>query len=548
MRKSSKLTIVVAALSAAVMSLSACGASSDDGSANGGADPIMTVYGCEPQNPLIPTNVNEVCGGNPIDLLFAKLVAFDSEGEPQNEVAKEIKASDGNKKYTITLNDGWKFSDGTDVTSESFTKAWSYGANVTNAQLSTSFFQNIAGYDDLQKDGVASDAQLSGLKVIDDTTFTVDLKEPSSVFPVMVGYTAFAPMPDSFYDDPAAFGEKPVGNGPYTFKSWTHNQSIKLVKNADYKGVAPAKNGGVTFKMYTDTEPAYADIQGGQLDALEQIPPSALKTFESDSSVQAYNKPGSVTRWLTFPANLKHFELGTPEGNLRRQAVSMAINREQIVDKVLSGTATAAVDFISPAIPGYSDSLKGNGVLKYNEDKAKDLWEQANAISPWTDSDKVEFAYNTDGGQKAIYDAIANQVKNALGINSVTRPVPTFSEFRKNITDRKMDAIFRTGWQPDYPSAENYLNPLFSSAAADGRGSNDGDFKNPDFDALLAKAAGAATEDEAIEDYQAAEEMLFEQLPSVPLYYENAAGVAAQGVKGFAMNWKNLPIYQELTK
>lgn len=138
MRKSSKLTIVVAALSAAVMSLSACGASSDDGSANGGADPIISVYGCEPQNPLIPTNVNEVCGGNPIDLLFAKLVAFDSEGEPQNEVAKEIKASDGNKKYTITLNDGWKFSDGTDVTSESFTKAWSYGANVTNAQLSTS--------------------------------------------------------------------------------------------------------------------------------------------------------------------------------------------------------------------------------------------------------------------------------------------------------------------------------------------------------------------------------------------------------------------------
>ncbi|MCI1936388.1 MAG: ABC transporter substrate-binding protein, partial [Bifidobacteriaceae bacterium] len=158
MQKSSKLTVVVAALSAAVMSLSACGGSSDtastDTSTSGNTDQVMSVYGCEPANPLIPTNTNEVCGGNPIDLLFAKLVAYDDKGKTENEVAKEIKASDENKKFTITLNDGWKFTDGTAVTAESFTKAWSYGANVSNAQLSSSFFQNIVGFSDLQKKGV----------------------------------------------------------------------------------------------------------------------------------------------------------------------------------------------------------------------------------------------------------------------------------------------------------------------------------------------------------------------------------------------------------
>jgi oligopeptide transport system substrate-binding protein len=300
--------------------------------------------------------------------------------------------------------------------------------------------------------------------------------------------------------------------------------------------------------MYTDTEPAYADIQGGQLDALESIPSSATKTFQTDSSVQAYNKPGSAYYSFTFPAKLKHFVLGTKEGTLRRKAISMSINREQLCSKVLGGIGTPAVDYISPVIPGYSDSLTGNSVLKYNPTEAKKLWAEANKISPWTSSDKVEFAYNVDGGQKPIFDAVANYVKNTLNIDSTSKSVATFSEFRQTITQRKMNAIFRTGWQADYPSAEDYLSPLFSSSAADGNGSNDGDYKNPKFDALLTKAAGEATETAANKDYQSAEELLLQDLPAVPLYYSNAAGVAAKGVSGFKMNWKNLPVYQELVK
>jgi oligopeptide transport system substrate-binding protein len=111
-----------------------------------------------------------------------------------------------------------------------------------------------------------------------------------------------------------------------------------------------------------------------------------------------------------------------------------------------------------------------------------------------------------------------------------------------------MKSAFRTGWQPDYPSAENYLKPLYSSSAADGNGSNDGDYKNSAFDALISKAASSTSEDDANKDYQAAQELLLKDLPAVPLYYSNANGVAAKGVKGFTMNWKNLPVYQDLTK
>ena len=538
-----KTLTVMVACGALVLPLAACGSSS----AGGSDDNIVRVYGCEPQNPLIPTDTNEVCGGNPETLLFSELIGFDAKGNPKNEVADSIEANDDNTEYTIKLKKGWKFTDGTEVKAENFTRAWSYGANAKNAQLGASFFAPIQGFEDLQKDGLKGDEQLSGLTVVDDYTFTVKLNAPSSVFKTMLGYSGYAPLPDSFFDDPKAFGENPVGNGAYKFDSWDHNQSIKLSKNPDYKGSFPAKNDGVWFMVYTDPQPAYADVEAGNLDSMDTVPTSALSTFESDDQVQAVNEPGNVSQSFTFAANQKHFSLDD-EGRLRRAAVSMAIDREQIIDKVSNGTNTPAVDFTAPLIPGYSESVPGNEVLQYNPDKAKELWEQANQIAPWGDDESFDIAYNADGGGKDIYDAICNSIHNTLGIKSQATPYPTFSEMRDDITDRKITTAFRSGWQPDYPSAYSYLYSLYDSESADGKGSNDGDYKSPEFDALIDKANTESSDDAAKQDYQQAQEILFKDLPAVPLWYANNKGVAAKNIKGFTLTWQGIEDYRNMTK
>ena len=545
-----KKALAFAAMACSVaMLLSACGGSnSNAASGDTAGSNIITAYNSEPQNPLIPGNTNETGGGKPVDLLFSRLVSFDKDGKASNEVAESITPNDDATQYTIKIKSGWKFTDGTPVTAESFTKAWSYVANAKNAQKCSSFFSAIAGYDDLQKDGLKGDEQLSGLKVVDDTTFTVDLNQSDSVFPIKVGYSAFAPLPESFYKDPKAFGESPVSDGPYKFDSWDHDKEIKLVKNPDYKGNRKVNNDGVTFKIYTDANAAYADVQAGNLDVMDTVPSADSKTFESDSSVVPYNKAGSVIQTFTIPSDLEHWKTSTEEGQLRRQALSMAIDRQAICDKVLNGLGTPAVEFTSPKTPGYSDSLKGNENLKYNKKKAKELWEKANAISPWTSDDKLTFSYNADGGAKPIFEAVVNSVKNTLDIDVTTNPVPTFQEFRNDVTGRKMTGAFRTAWQPDYPSPENYLYQLYSSDAADGNGSNDGDYKNSEFDDLCSKAAAAQTTDEANKLYQQAQEILLNDLPAIPLYYSNANGVAASGVKNFVMNWQNVPVYNEISK
>ena len=531
-----------AALAAATM-LSGCGSTGGD-AAKTATDNIISIAASEPQNPLVPGNTLETGGGQVNDVLFSGLVGFKADGTAVNEVADKITPNADNTKFDVTLKSGWKFTDGTPVTSESFTKAWSYTANLKNGQLCASYLAMIKGYDDLQKDGLKGDEQLSGLTVTDDTHFSVELNESSAVFPVILGYSGYYPLPESFYKDPKAFGESPVSDGPYKFKSWKHNADIVLEKNPDYNGNFKAKNDGLDFKIYTSADSSYADVQSGNLDVSANIPPSALKSFQKNTKMNNYSKAGSGTATFTIPQSLEHF--GGEEGVLRRQAISMAIDRKQITEKVLNNTATPAKEFSSPMTSGYSDSLKGNENLTFDASKAKELWAKADAISKFTGT--FTLSYNADGDAKSLYDAMANQLKNNLGIDAATNPVPTFQEFRDEVTKRQLKGGVKGGWQADYPTIENYLAPIYATSAADGHGANDGDYKNPKFDALLDEAAKASSVDEANKYYQQAEEILLNDLPGIPLYNSNAYAVFGKNVKHAEPNWNGVPVFHELTK
>jgi oligopeptide transport system substrate-binding protein len=530
------VTLVVAA----GLILAGCGGGGDDA---GDSSAVISVYGTNPQNPLIPTATNEVGGGDPIQNLYSGLVAYNADGSTVNEVAESIEPDDENKVWTVKLKD-WKFTDGSPVTAESFVRAWNYGADAENKHLNNYFFYPIEGTDDL---GTTKGGKgISGLKVIDDKTFTITLKQPESDFPLRLGYSAYFPTPDAAFGPDGKYtkeyGEKPIGNGPYMLSKtgWERNKQIAMVPNPDYNGAHKPKNGGLTFKFYTTPDAAYSDVQAGNLDVSDEVPPSALQTFETDKSVSAYNEPGSNITTLLIPERLPHFD--GEEGNLRKRAISMAINRPEINEKIFNGTRTPAKDFTSPVLDGWTEDVEGNEVLEYNPEEAKRLWAQANDISEW--DGKFVLATNIDGaGNKEFAEAVANQVKNTLGIDASMKPYPTFDEFREVITKRTIKTAFRTAWQADYPSMLNYLGPLYGTGA----GSNDGDYSNKEFDKLVADAASAEGEDRyrLIGEAQA---VLFKDLPVIPLWYQNAVAVTPTDVKGFQFTWQQKPDYYKLTK
>ena len=508
--------------------------SSASGAAAGSSTAVITTNGSEPQNPLIPANTNETGGGKILDLIFAGLVYYDAEGATHMEMAESIEPNEDASVWTVKLKKGQKFSDGTEVQAHNFIEAWKMGAK--EAMLSSYFYAPIQGADD---EGAGD---LTGLEEIDDYTFTIALKEPTADWSQRLGYSAYVPLPDSTLADPATGGEKPIGNGPYMVaeNGWEHNAQIKLIPNPEYKGDNVAKNGGVNIIFYASQDAAYQDLLGHNLDVLDAIPDSAFATYESELEGRSANQAAAIFQSFAIPMKLEHFS--GDEGKLRRQALSYAIDRDTITETIFSGTRTPAKDFTSPVVDGYNDAVPGSEVLSYNPEKAKELWAEADKISPW--SGTFTIGYNSDGGHQAWVDAVANSIKNTLGIDAVGNPYPDFKSLRTEVTNRTITGAFRTGWQADYPGKYNFLAPLYGTGA----GSNDTDYSNADFDGLLTKSASAPSVEESNKLLDQAQEILFKDLPVIPLWYSNVVGGWAPTVDNVVFNWKSVPVYQNITK
>ncbi|MGA8544237.1 MAG: ABC transporter substrate-binding protein [Mycobacterium sp.] len=498
----------------------------------------------EPQNPLIPTNTNDSNGGRIIDRLFAGLMSYDANGKAELEVAQSIDTTD-DVNYRITLKPGWTFSDATPVTAHSFVDAWNYGALATNAQLQQSFFSPIAGFDDVATAKPTATTML-GLHVVDDHVFTVRLKAPTIDFKLRLGFSPFYPLPDAALKDMTTFGQHPIGNGPYKFAdapggaAWQHNVKLDLVPNPGYHGIRLAQNKGLRFVFYANLDTAYADLLSSNLDVLDTIPSSLLSVYRRDLGDRYVSAPAAANQTLDTPLRLPHF--GGEEGRLRRLAISAAINRSQICRQIYAGARAPAREFTASSLPGFDPHIDGNDALDFDPDRARRLWSQADAISKW--SGRYAIAYNADGGHQEWVDAVANSIKNILDIDAVGAPQPTFATFRTQITTRRIATAFRAGWQGDFPSMLEFLEPLFVTGA----GANDVGYSNPQFDAAVAAAEAAPDLPQSFDLATAAQRILLRDMPVVPLWYTVSVAGTSAAVSHVALTWNGLPDYEHIVK
>src|SRR5699024_5531036 len=175
----------------------------------------------------------------------------------------------------------------------------------------------------------------------------------------------------------------------------------------------------------------------------------------------------------------------------------------------------------------------------------KKLWEEAEGITPF--EGPLTLAYNADGPHADWVEAVCNSLINVLGIEAKPTPFPAFGEMREQIRNRDLEGTGRSGWQADYPSAHNFLGPLYGSSAADGKGSNDGDYKNPEFDQLLADGLAADSEDEAIALWQEAEALLMRDLPVVPRWDLRTICGDSPLVSAVDSGGDPVPLYHQIT-
>ncbi|GGU08884.1 peptide ABC transporter substrate-binding protein [Streptomyces violascens] len=529
----------VAGAAIIALAATACGGG-DKGSdgAQGAVDPngIFSVELGEPENTLVPSNTQESNGSLAVNSIFSQLVDYDAQGKLTMVNAESVTSSDS-KLWTVKLKKDWKFHDGTPVTANSYVNAWNWAANVNNAQLNSSWFDAIKGYTDVhpaEKGAKPTADKMSGLKVVDDTTFTIELNAPLPYFAYKLGYTAYSPLPDSFFKDPKAAGEHPIGNGPYKFESWDHKKQIKVVRYDDYKGPDKAKNGGVIFKNYTTLEVAYQDLKANNVDVLRQIGPKDLPLYRQDLGKRAVDKPYSAIQTIAFAFYTDQWKNANPKV---LQGLSMAIDRNTITKTVLNGTREPADGWVAKGVLGYQPDAAGD-ITKYDPAKAKQLIQDGGGVP----GNQVSIQYNSDGGHKEWVDAVCNSITQATGVKCVGDGKADFQADLQARKGKQVKSLYRSGWVLDYPVNANFISDLFRTDA----GGNQGGFSNKALDEKIAKADSAASLDDSVKQYQAVEKDLVNYMPSIPLWYYKVNAGYSTKVSDVDYNQQGDPVLTDI--
>ncbi|MEU5615115.1 ABC transporter substrate-binding protein [Streptomyces sparsogenes] len=503
---------------AAIVALAATACGGDGGSDSGNndmnkgaADPngILTAQLSEPQNPLQPANQKESQGSRVIRQVFSQLVGYEpGTGKLTYVNAESVTPNKDSSVWTVKLKPGWTFHNGEKVTAKSYVDAWNWAANTKNNQTNSSWFQDIKGYEDVHPaKGDPKSDKMSGLKVVNDNEFKIELAGPVSYFAYKLGYDVWSPLPSEFYKDPKAFGEHPIGNGPYKFVSWDHKKLIKVRAFKDYKGPDKPKNGGIDFKNYTTADAAYSDLRSNNLDWIEQVPTTALTNYKSDLGKRAIDQEYSAVQSIVPAFYTKQFKDIDPKVI---QGLSMAIDRDTITKTVLHGSRTPADSYVARGVLGYkAGALKEQ--VTYDPKKAKALIKEGGGVP----GNKISIQYNADQDHKPWVDAVCNSIRKATGVDCVGDSKPDFQADLNARDKHQVKSMYRGGWVLDYPVNSNFMRDLYGTTAA----GNTSGYSNKEFDKLSSQADKAATLDETVKLYQQAEQVLAKDMPSIPLWF-----------------------------
>ncbi|MGI5214775.1 peptide ABC transporter substrate-binding protein [Plantactinospora sp. CA-290183] len=503
-----------AAALAAALGATACGGGSGDSGTTDGGD-VVRIGIAEPRH-LVPSNATESAGAQVLAALYTPLVEFDADKRPYEVAAESIESAD-NRVWTVKLKDGFTFHNGEPVVADSYLNAWNHAAYGPNGNGGGYFFEQIQGYDDMQSEDPDGEGpqkaptpkarKLTGLRKVDNQTFTITLAGPFAEFESVLGYHVFSPLPNAAWSSDGVlkedFEQAPIGNGPFKMKgTWEHDSKIEVERYDAYPGDKP-KVRGVRFGIYQQLPTQYADLVAGNVDVVPTVPTENLSNAPADLGDRFKKSPFSSFQFLAFPTYQPEF--AKPEV---RKAISMAIDRDEIVKSVFKDSQTSARAFVSPVVAGARPDTCGEA-CQFDPARARAAYQAAGG------SARLQISYNGDGGHQAWIEATCNQLRTNLGVECVATPESKFADLLEKVERRTPVGMFRMAWTMDYPSMQNYLGPLYGTDGS----SNYYGYRNPDFDRLVREGVRAPNQAEAIKKYQQAEEILVRDMPVIPLRF-----------------------------
>ena len=473
-------------------------------------------------DPQINTDVE---GSDVLRNLFEGLYNEDGDGQLVPGVATDHKVSEDGLTYTFTLRDDAQWSNGEPVTAQDFVYAWRRLADPATASEYAWYMELMQVENAPEVIAGEMPPDRLGITALDDHTLEVRITTPLPYFPQMLVHGSTFPVLQSVVeengDDWTDAGTL-VGNGAYTLTEHTLGERVVMEKNDTYWDSDNTVLTRIVALTINDVNQGLTRYLAGELDRVD-IPAGQYPRLKEQYPEQAISTPYNCSYIYMMnvgekgPEALKDVRV--------RKALSYAIDRDIVVDRILQGGQRAAYNWTHWAVAGFErpDIEYAGWSQEERLTKARELLEEA-GYGP-DNPLNLNLQYNTSDDHKKIAIA-ASQMLKGIGVNL------TLDNYEWKVhTDRMQNQEFdlaRYAWCGDYNEASTYLD-LFTSYS----GHNNGEFFNDEYDQVM---RDSKTAEDPLPFYQEAELILADQMPIIPIYHYANVDMIAEDIRGLPQN------------
>jgi oligopeptide transport system substrate-binding protein len=470
--------------------------------------------------------------------LYEGLTEIGPDGAPVLAAADQCAISPDGTTYRFHLRELGVWSNGEPVVAEDFAAAWRRLVDPRTGAQYAQLLAPVEGADAITS-GLAAPATLSA-HALDASTLEVRLRRPTAYFLSLLAHPATFPINRSVLERHGRSFAKPgvmVSNGAFALTRWDFGSHLVAVRNRRYWNDAATRVDGVEY--YSISEPAaeLRAFRSGALDLTSTIPGAQFGWIKQHLGQELRVAPQLGVYYLGL--NLRRAPLAGSRA--LRQALSLVIDRERLVQTVTGTGETAAYTFVpahtfnySPPVPDYAGWPMAQRIAL-----ARRLLAETGMLqSP----PALELHYNSGELHGRIAVAVAAMWKEALGV-STTLQAEEFKVLLQDIDRGDRVQVFRASWLADYDDAYSFLQVLQS-----GFGINLPRYSNAAYDALLARAANEGDPARRRTLLQDAEQVMLSDQPLIPLYFYVAKHLVSGRVKGWRDNAMNVVYSKQLAK
>ncbi|MFN7976135.1 MAG: ABC transporter substrate-binding protein [Acidobacteriota bacterium] len=455
----------------------------------------------------------------PCEMIYDTLVEFkrgSTDVEPA--LAESWDVTPDGLVYTFKLRSGVKFHDGTPFNADAVIFSLDRQRDPNHP------LHGVGGAYKYWGNMGMSDI-VGTIEKIDDLTVKFTLKRAEAPFLANLAmHFCEIVSPEAVTKWKEDYGRHPIGTGPFIFDEWVPKQKIVLKKNPDYWHGAP-KIDRLIYRAIPEPNTRLLELRGGKIHGFDNPSSFLIETVKDDPSVQVLTLPGMNVGYLAMNTQKKPFD-----DKRVRQAISYAVNKQAIIDRLYKGAGVAAKNPLPPSVWGYDDSVAD---YPYDKEKAKALLAEAGydkgfETTLWAMPNPRPYMPDP---QKVAESLIADLAEVGIRARMVSYDWATYLAK----TEAGEHDLALMGWSGDNGDPDNFLYILLSKDATKNPATNIAFWKNDAYSDLVAQAKVAVDHDKRAELYKKAQQIFHEEAPWVPLAHSMQVIFLKKGVEGFVL-------------